>query len=271
MNYRINLLPPELQPRPLVDRKRLVTIAGLTMVLGLLLIGGAGWLIKSYNQRSELASINGQLASLSPVVQKVEQIRAQKQKLLASAAAMEELLSRHRAWKPVMDDIARILPVDMWLVSVDAAYNQDADKVLKTSAGASTANPAGVSGNQAAGTPGSFTPGAGVNPITGSSPVQQAGQVTGQINERHQALQTQSTAGEAGTKPKQEGKDKVPPPPNVLTLKGVSRSFPSIGVFVRKLSDLPYFSQVRLQEISSQEDGTLSFSVNCYLQPAEKK
>ncbi|HHW42271.1 MAG TPA: hypothetical protein GXX25_00400 [Desulfotomaculum sp.] len=246
MNYRINLLPPELQPRPLVDRKRLVTIAGLTMLLGLFLMGGAGWLIKSYNQRSELASINGQLSSLSPTVQKVEQIRAQKQKLLASAAAMEELLSRHRAWKPVMDDMARILPVDMWLVSVDAAYNQDADKVLKTSAGASTANPPGAPGNQAAGTPGSVTPGAGVNPVTGTP------------------------AGGASPVQK-EGKDKIPPPPNVLTLKGVSRSFPSIGVFVRKLSDLSYFSQVTLQEVSSREDGTLSFTVICYLQPVEKK
>lgn len=304
MNYRVNLLPPELQPRPPVEGKRLAVVAGLTVLAALILIGGAGWLIKSYNQRVELAAIQLQLASLSPAVQKVQADRAAEQKLQAGAAALEGLLARHRVWKPVMDDIAQILPVDIWLTSVDASYDKDAVKTLlqtavpapDTQAGTAgggaagtSDNPAGsgspvpgtaagpaggASGNAAAGSPGGPADGiAGNNPTgTGGNPpagpVQQAGRVTGQLAQRNQAQQSQLAAGEAPAQQKAETQDKVPLPPNVLTIKGTSRSFPSIGVFVRKLSVLPYFRQVSLKEIDGQEDGTLTFTIVCYLQTA---
>ncbi|OAT79862.1 PilN domain-containing protein [Desulfotomaculum copahuensis] len=303
MNYRINLLPLELQPRPPVEGKRLAVISGLTVLAALILIGGAGWLIKSYNQRVELAVIQSQLASLSPVVRKVEADRAEEQKLQAGAAALEELLARHRVWKPVLDDIAQIVPVDIWLSSVDAAYDKDAAKTLQQTAalapgaqagsaggGAGTpVNPAGsgnsssgtaiapagnASWNAAAGAPGGAASGtAGNNPTgTGANPpagpVQQAGRVAGQLAQRNQAQQAQLAAGEAPAQQKAEAQDKVPLPPNVLTIKGTSRSFPSIGVFVRKLSVLPYFRMVSLKEIDGQEDGTLIFTIVCYLQTA---
>jgi hypothetical protein len=43
--------------------------------------------------------------------------------------------------------------------------------------------------------------------------------------------------------------------PNQLEIKGVSRSLPSIGIFIRKLIELPYFEDVELIKVSSVREG----------------
>lgn len=43
--------------------------------------------------------------------------------------------------------------------------------------------------------------------------------------------------------------------PNQLAVKGVSRSLPSIGIFIRKLIDLPYFEEVKLVKINAVNEG----------------
>lgn len=261
MNYRINLLPPELQPRPPVEGKRLAVIAGLTVLAALILIGGAGWLIRSYSQRVELAAVQSQLDALQPVVHKVQAEQAEVQKLQAGAAALEGLLARHRVWKPVLDDIAGALPVDMWLTSEEAGYDKDAAKAASSAPGAGTqAAGKGTSGSTApaaAGSPAGTSGGA----LPGTNAVPTSGPLVGQP-----AQPPPSATGEATGQQNAAAQEQIPLPPNVLTIKGISRSFPSIGVLVRKLSVLPYFRRVSLKEVSSRDDGTLSFTVICYLQ-----
>jgi type IV pilus assembly protein PilN len=50
-----------------------------------------------------------------------------------------------------------------------------------------------------------------------------------------------------------------------LVIKGVSRSVSSIGVYVRKLLELPYFSEVYLDEFKEQDDETMAFTITCSL------
>ncbi|KFD40681.1 hypothetical protein DK28_0201795 [Peptococcaceae bacterium SCADC1_2_3] len=50
-----------------------------------------------------------------------------------------------------------------------------------------------------------------------------------------------------------------------LVIKGVSRSVSSIGVYVRKLLELPYFSEVYLDEFKEQDDETIAFTITCSL------
>jgi Tfp pilus assembly protein PilN len=43
--------------------------------------------------------------------------------------------------------------------------------------------------------------------------------------------------------------------PNQLAVKGVSRSLPSIGIFIRKLNELPYFEEVELVKVNAVNEG----------------
>jgi type IV pilus assembly protein PilN len=43
--------------------------------------------------------------------------------------------------------------------------------------------------------------------------------------------------------------------PNQLAVRGVSRSLPSIGIFIRKLIELPYFEEVKLVKVNAVNEG----------------
>ncbi len=43
--------------------------------------------------------------------------------------------------------------------------------------------------------------------------------------------------------------------PNQLEVKGISRSLPSIGIFIRKLIELPYFEEVELVKVNAVNEG----------------
>jgi type IV pilus assembly protein PilN len=43
--------------------------------------------------------------------------------------------------------------------------------------------------------------------------------------------------------------------PNQLEVRGVSRSLPSIGIFIRKLIELPYFEEVELVKVNAVNEG----------------
>lgn len=55
------------------------------------------------------------------------------------------------------------------------------------------------------------------------------------------------------------------PKPDTLVLKGVSRSVPSIGVFIYYLNQLPYFSKVTLNEIKESDNGLMSYMITLTL------
>lgn len=68
-----------------------------------------------------------------------------------------------------------------------------------------------------------------------------------------------------GTRDAGDEEGSLPPPPNELLIRGVSRSVPSIGVLVRNLRDDRGVTEVSLKEMQEQQDGTLLFIVSCRL------
>lgn len=44
--------------------------------------------------------------------------------------------------------------------------------------------------------------------------------------------------------------------PNLVTCKGISRTLPSVGIFIRNLTGLPYFEEVKLVKVNAVSEGT---------------
>ncbi|MDA8336249.1 MAG: hypothetical protein M0Z41_14905 [Peptococcaceae bacterium] len=235
MNYGLNLLPEDLRPRPLVDKRRIGIIGAVTVVSALIVLGGAGWLWSFFHQRLELSAVEAQLAYLKPAVQRYDSEKAQETKYQADARTLRGLVARQRYWEPVLEQIQAVLPVDVWLTSLELTYEQ----------------------------PGAAGGGKGRTGVPTGTP--------------------------AGRK--------VPPLPNVLVIKGRSRSFSSIGVFQNNLSvaapgafgfirnGRPLFNKASTQvqqvlegnhprghrvilgRITGERGGAWSFSLTCYLNP----
>lgn len=68
-------------------------------------------------------------------------------------------------------------------------------------------------------------------------------------------------AAKPATKDNQAVQNAEPIPwPNTVTIKGLSRTVPAIGIFVKNLKQLPYFSDVVINKISSDAQGN-SFDI----------
>ncbi len=52
--------------------------------------------------------------------------------------------------------------------------------------------------------------------------------------------------------------------PNQVTLKGFSRTVPSVGVFMHNLDQLPRFREVKLRSLSAEKDG-VKFEITAFL------
>lgn len=206
--YRVNLLPPELAPGPYIERRRLVYIIILTLACGLAGLGVGFFYFQLYVLQHELEATQAEFPALQETVTRVEALRTERQKLEKTSKTWESLLATHTPWRPVLDELARHLPVDMWLTKVEITYE----------AALAPPKPVTPEGKQP---PGPQTP-----------------------------------------LPKEE-------PPNTLVLEGASRSVASLGVYVRKLSNLPFFSQVSLNEFREQADETLSFKITCKLKSGD--
>lgn len=236
--YRLNLLPTDLLPGPHVDRRRLALIAAVTLAVGLLAIVAAVGVSRFVVARQELAWTRAELAALQEAAARARQVSAERRKLEQAAAAFDSLKAQARPYKPLLDQIGTKVPVDLWLTSVEIFYDEkQADKNGEPpgSAPPSRAQP-------------------GYNPLK-----EQTGGASG------------TPAPPSDGKTQENGQEAdLPPPPDTVLIKGESRSVPSVGVFVRHLSENPSFAAVSLDEIQERkEDRTFSFVITCRLAEAK--
>jgi Fimbrial assembly protein (PilN). len=117
--YKINLLPPELLPGPYIQGKRLFVIAGINSFFGALLIGGGIFFLQTSQIKAELLSGQAELASLKEKSKSVNGMRTQRFELEKKTAVLEGLLLQRGAYRPVLDGIARCVPVDVWLTGIN--------------------------------------------------------------------------------------------------------------------------------------------------------
>ncbi len=80
MTYKVNLLPSKLRREGLVDVRRLIIISVTTLVIAAILGGYGTFLFLFFNQKSELDNTRQQLASLTPIANRVQEMRKERKK-----------------------------------------------------------------------------------------------------------------------------------------------------------------------------------------------
>lgn len=125
--YKINLLPPELLPGTYIQGKRLFVIAGITLFFGALLIGGGIFFLQAAQIKAELLAGQAELAALKEKSESVAEMRAQRFELEKKTAVLEGLLQQRGAYRPILDGIARCVPVDVWLTGIDVQESKETE------------------------------------------------------------------------------------------------------------------------------------------------
>lgn len=230
MNYRIDLLPEELQSKPPVNLRRLLYIA-LTVLLtaGLLAIYGL-FLWDYYRVSGELARLNERLPQIKRETARLEEIKKQRLDLEKRAGELEALIQNRRTWPGMLAEIARIVPGEVWLTSLrlEEGKEKQASAQKKSSADALSQT--------------------------------QPGQIQKSLENIQESLER--PAAEEGKETKAESTPTVPGVPNTLFIEGASYSVPAVGIFTYRLGQLPYFSKVVLTDLHSEENnGYVVFTV----------
>jgi len=256
VNYRVNLLPVELQPGPVLEPKRLLLISLVTLTAGGLVAACVFWSINFYYMRIELAAIKWQVPKLQETVAQLEEIKKQRQELEAASGELERLIQQRHTWTEMFLDLNKVVPREVWLTALRL---QAAENV--SGAGQKVAGPA------AAQKPGSV-------PSLLQSSLQQAGRVAGEVLQQVSAQtgvpanQSGETGqpGQAGSQDMREDGNAIPRLPDTLTLEGNTTSLAAVGVFIYQLGKLPYFSRVDLNEVKYDETkGVTTFSISARL------
>jgi len=219
--YKVNLLPPELQRDISVDIRRLVKWLTVSLVVIILVLGYGIFLYSFFSTKKEIVETEKYLSELQVTVNRIEDIKKQRQKNEQSVQKFKDLVEKRLIWSYILDDLNYNLPVDMWLASIELSFT-------------------------------------GLQVSTGT--VGQAqGQPNAQASQMQ--IQVQTGAGVVhGVQALPEGQKGIavsPPVPNTLTIAGYSRSVPSIGIFINNLHKMPYFAKVTLNEIAEDKNNAV--------------
>lgn len=242
MNYRVNLLPLELQPRSLLEPRRLAFFSLLVMVAGGLVFALFSWCFAFYQMRFELSALQQQLPRLRQTVARMEEIRKERRELEAAVSELETLIHQRHTWSKMLEDLNKVIPREIWLTSLHLATSQPA-----SGSGQAASSSAGASAQR---------------PSTVPSLLQGGMQEVRQIKEDLASTQSRQTAGQV----QEGGKNAIPPPPDSLTLEGASTSLAAVGVLTYQLGQLPYFSEINLNEVKYDEaKGVYTFKITARL------
>lgn len=222
--YDINLLPPNLQKKFNIDVKKLLISFTITcMVTGL--VGGYGLLMfKLYGTRMEMHRIDQRLNQIAPQVARVEQLKRERLEGEKKINAFRTIIDDRLTFTLILDDIAKNMPVDMWLTGISMEYRE---KYIPRGGFASPPGMlAGVYKNKTVD-----------KNITGKKPDADKQNITKTPTD------------------KKDKEKNSPPPPNVLVLQGAAHSPASVGVFVHNLARLPYFQNINVLKVFANTAG----------------
>ncbi len=116
---KINLLPRERVRRPSVAPRLLVGLA-FVAVLGATVLMTVYLELRNARVRAQIDEVNARIEELKPQVAEVEMLQRQ----IADARRKEQLLrqldSLRIPWDKMMIELRRIIPVDVWLIRIEA-------------------------------------------------------------------------------------------------------------------------------------------------------
>lgn len=168
MRYKVNLLPPALQRESVIDTRRLVRLAAVTLVAAAV-VGGYGYfLLQLVLMKGELAETRQRLAALEPTVARVNKMREERRTAEETARALTQLLNGRLAWSGMLADISYALPRDMWLDKLEILKEQQAPAGEKK--GGSAQGTGGGQSPAGAGAQSSTTTGGAAGAQAGAAP-----------------------------------------------------------------------------------------------------
>lgn len=131
MKYEVNLLPRELQPKPPLSGRRLISIVVVTIIVTGLLGGYAAFLM-NYQAKQQLnETLQQQLQTVQLTEDKIKGIRDERLNIEQIAAKQKEILTQHRQWFIILEEINQCVPPPAWLTSISLTplQNEQQDKV----------------------------------------------------------------------------------------------------------------------------------------------
>ena len=118
---KINLLPQEFRPQPLVSPLRLGIIAG-GLVLILAALSGVVWqYLVLKNEERMIANFSVQLNIRKASLEEVKDIEARLNKLKQRQAAIKKIIETYPEYSTLLKRLAGALRNDIWLTSVEAS------------------------------------------------------------------------------------------------------------------------------------------------------
>ena len=116
---RINLIPPEYRPNPLVDLRRVFLLTGAIVVL-LASLAFFGWnYLTSNNLAERIAVLEGQIAVYDPAMAELEGLEAFIAKVRQWEKEVEEIGGLYPPHQEVFWSLAAALPQEAWLTEVE--------------------------------------------------------------------------------------------------------------------------------------------------------
>ncbi|MBM7854509.1 Tfp pilus assembly protein PilN [Desulfohalotomaculum tongense] len=115
MRYKINLLPKELQPKPLIDFAKLAPLICTALLICAITGGYLTFIFKLQAKKETLNALQAELASAAPVVNMLNDTRSQKAKNKQKIDQLQDLLQENINWYTLLEDINYNIPQDTWL------------------------------------------------------------------------------------------------------------------------------------------------------------
>ncbi|MGQ9513020.1 PilN domain-containing protein [Thermodesulfitimonas sp.] len=117
--YRVNLLPPELVATEPGAYRRSPLYNLLIFCIGGLCLLYVAFLLYLFFSQLQVQQKQKALAALEPQIRQVETLQRQSQTLKNRALVWEDILKERREYYPLLVDLQRVLPVDMWVTRVE--------------------------------------------------------------------------------------------------------------------------------------------------------
>ncbi|MEG6510869.1 PilN domain-containing protein [Desulforamulus ruminis] len=225
MNYRINLLPVELQPKQPVTLKKLKVY-----IISALVVGGLGFFYGYFMW--QLRSVQEELQALQPRQEQLEQIesriRARQQEKIQiqeKMSVLNGLLEQRKTWPKFLLDLNDHVPEGVWISTL---Y------------------------------------------LTDGSLQQEGSDGDGQSKEEKDAPEKEDAVDQPTEKENQKEEAEVPESaPNQMLILGGSYSMEEIGKFIFSLNQMSYFSEVRLEKITMNEEGRYTYHAMAFLKEGQ--
>lgn len=116
---KINLLPKEIEQKA-AARQKIMLIAGIGGIFLLIFIGGYFLRVtKLTSLKGRIAEIEKELKKLEPIVQKVNNIKANKDALNSKIKVIKNLMKSRLLYPIFMEDFAAILPPKVWITGLN--------------------------------------------------------------------------------------------------------------------------------------------------------